>query len=146
MKDNLIFYSVYEDKIYILAGQIGTARSKYTFPDYPYQNPIDDSSVVDLYYKELGNLLIDIQNLLSIIKKTKFPNFVKNETDGLTYIIKVDYIDNDQLANLLNQYQLSYLRLNHGASLRWRSLKWFPLDQFEMLVNGYVVSKSFVFG
>jgi len=139
MRDSLIFYSIKDGKIFVLSGQIGTSRSKYTTFDYSYDNPVDDSSIVDIFNKELGNLIISPDKLLEIIKKTKYPHFIKHEQNGLTYIIKVDFVDNDTLNNILGQYQSSYFRL-YSTQLRWNALKWFPLDEFDTIKSQMTVA------
>lgn len=128
MKDYLAFYSIdANNKINLLFGQSNRNSTTYGFFDYTYENPIDDSPIVNTFNREFGNLIITPEELLNIIKKTVYPHFLKYYDDGLIYLIRIDPLNENNLNRLLDDYRISYSRSGHGR-LRWLSLKWVNID------------------
>lgn len=119
MKDNIIFYSIVASKTYFLFG-LKFKQKKYSIIEYDYNNPIDDSSIVPLFGKDFSPFLIKQTELLSIIKKTVYPNFMKLNDNGLTYLIKINHINDTNI--YLNQFKQN----NH----KWSQLKWIDIDDY----------------
>lgn len=117
MIDNIIFYSMFDNKIYFLFGKKLSTQKYETFK-YDYFNPFDDSSIVPLFEKDFGNYLIPPDKLLLIIKKTYYPHFMKLNKNGLIYMIKIDYI---------NEIDINYHQ-SKKQSNKWSKLKWIDIN------------------
>ncbi len=133
MKDYLIFYAVTDNpdgspEIQILTGQLNNFKAKFSFLEYDYSDPFDDSSIVDDFNHEFGQLLIDSIQLLSIVQSTHYPYFVKTHDDGMIYFIKIDFRSDTKLNRSLSDYRSLYSR-NFSGVLRWNALKWFKLSE-----------------
>jgi hypothetical protein len=117
MIDYLIFYS-YDDtrkKFAVLSGE--------SFINYNYENPLDDSSIVDLFNAEFGGLLIDPFTLLGIIHKTTYPHFLKTFDNGLIYLINIPRIDEQRLNDAFQKYRSRGLKKFQCDKLRWNELE-----------------------
>ncbi len=132
MLDYFIFYSLLSTgTIYILTGCLKHSNNhlqQYSFFDYDYDDPFDDSSVVDRFSQELNQIIIDPMKLLIIINKTNYPNFLKTHQNGLIYLIQIDKIDDPNLNRLLAESRQNYRR-QHLDHFRWKSLKWIKLNE-----------------
>jgi hypothetical protein len=134
MKDYLVFYSVVTNsddsqlEIQILTGQLNNFKAKFSFLDYDYQDPFDDSTIVDDFNHEFGQLLIDSIHLLSIVQKTHYPYFAKAHDNGMIYFIKIEFRSDLKLNKSLSDYRSLYSRHSDGI-LRWNALKWFKLSE-----------------
>lgn len=108
LSDDLIFYKKHRQnqEISFLAIKV-RGQSHYSFINYEYSNPFDDSSIVNLFKRDFGNQLIHPNQLLSIVKKTQYPHFLKEKPNGLIYLIKIE--DDNQ---------------HHGMVT-----KWFPIGK-----------------
>lgn len=75
--------------------------------------------MVDQLYKEFGNYFLHYDILLPIIKSTKYPHFYKVDENGGTYMIKINHIDDNILADIIDN-------MNRSNSHKVTELKWFP--------------------
>lgn len=120
MIDHLIFYTILNQQIYFLLGKL-RHNEKYNIINYRYTDPFDDSSIVELFKRDYQSTLINPNQLLTIINKTVYPNFMKLNTNGLIYLIKVNHINhpNSYLANPDSIWQqLIWININNNLDIR----------------------------
>src|SRR5437016_14321917 len=102
MINHLIFYTLIDDQVYLLAGQ---QRAKYAFINYQENHPLD---LVDTFNHEFGNLLMSPEKLLDIINQTTFPHFIISQPCESIYLIKIDNMTDQQLNTLIHHYQIDH--------------------------------------